>query len=199
MIATQEPTTVCSPPRQVIKPKTVPLQSAEPKPRRCVRLSNLPLETPRAPQEVTPSPGPIPQAPVPAPKKEMIAPDKQAEAIDRTLVPAMLATALGMDHIFDAQGYRAYLDKIHRDFGSPTDPAEKMMVDQLVMAHFCAGRLLGDAGQAQRTDAVHLLSSAGARLLCEFRMTALALRSYRAGQQKPRTRDPVEGGTMTPN
>src|SRR5262249_13198001 len=102
--------------------------------------------------------------------------------------PSMLASALGMDRYFDATGYRAYLDQIRRDAGSPTDPVEIMLLEQLVLAHLRAAQLQANAGQAEGLEAARLYNGAAARLLAEFRLTALALKAYRdrgSGQTGP--------------
>jgi hypothetical protein len=99
--------------------------------------------------------------------------------MDKSLMPSMLATALGMDHHFTAAGYRAFLDRVRKDAGNPTDPVEVMLLEQLVMAHYRAAQLQASAGQAQGLEAVRLYNAAAARLLAEFRLTALALKEYR--------------------
>ena len=105
--------------------------------------------------------------------------DRQASVMDRALLPSMLASALDMDRYFDAAGYRAYLDRIHQNAGSPVDPVEVMLLEQLVLAHFRAAQLQANAGQAEGLEAIRLYNGAAARLLAEFRLTALALKAYR--------------------
>ena len=53
-----------------------------------------------------------------------------------------------------------------------------MMVQQLVLAHFRIAQLHAAAGQAQALEGIKILNSAAARMLGEFRRTALALRLY---------------------
>lgn len=131
-------------------------------------------------------------APPPSPKIATLPAEQQADAIDRTLVPSMLATAMGMDEYFTVKGFRAYLDKIRKEAGDPTDPIEVMLLEQLVVAHLRAAQLQGDAGQAQGLEATRTLNNAAARLLGEFRQTALALQSYRAGRRLPETKCAAE-------
>jgi hypothetical protein len=115
----------------------------------------------------------------------------EAEIIRKAVVPASLATAIRIDQV-GPNGYRAYLDLLMKEAGNPTDPIEVMMLEQLVMAHLRIAQLHGSAGQAQGIEAVKILCSAAARLLGEFRRTALAIRAYREGvpgdrsQKKPR-------------
>ena len=90
-----------------------------------------------------------------------------------------MATALGYDSLFDARGYRAFLDALMADGGRPADPVEKMMLEQLALAHFRVGQLHAAAGGGQGAEAQKLLNGAAARMLGEFRRTALALAAYR--------------------
>jgi hypothetical protein len=122
--------------------------------------------------------------------------ERQAVVMDRSLLPAMLASALRLDHHFDAAGYRVYLDRIRQDAGNPTDPVEVMLLEQLVLAHLRAAQLQANAGQAEGVEAVRLLNAAAARLLAEFRLTALALKAYR--EPGPAyARGAVPGGPQT--
>src|SRR4051794_17121498 len=104
----------------------------------------------------------------------------QADVLGNAVMPAMMATALNLAQV-GASGYRAYLDRLLADAGSPSDPIEIMLLEQLAIAHFRIAQLHGSAGQAQGIEAQKLLCAAAARLLGEFRRTALAIRVYRTG------------------
>jgi hypothetical protein len=54
-----------------------------------------------------------------------------------------------------------------------------MMLEQLLPAHLRCAQFQANAGQAQSLQAVQLYNAAAARLLAEFRLTALALKAYR--------------------
>lgn len=73
-----------------------------------------------------------------------------------------------------------YLDKLLEEAGSPNDPVERMLVEQLALAHHNLGRLYLQAAQAATTEEAEVFNTAAARLLAEFRRLALALREYRA-------------------
>src|SRR5262249_25958701 len=107
--------------------------------------------------------------------------------------PSMLASALRLDHHFNAAGYRAFFDKVRRDAGSPTDPVEVMLLEQLVLAHLRAAQLQANAGQAEGLEAIRLYNAAAARLLAEFRLTVLTLKAYRE-PGSARGRGPEAGG-----
>jgi hypothetical protein len=120
---------------------------------------------------VAPAPAPPPAGPRPA--------QEQAVAIEQAMMPSVFASALGLDRYFDAAGYRAFLDKVRADAGNPTDPVEVMLLEQLVLAHFRSAQLQAQAGTAEGLEAVKIYNSAAARLLSEFRLTALSLAAYR--------------------
>jgi hypothetical protein len=103
----------------------------------------------------------------------------QAEVLRETLFPAMMAEAIGYDNLFGSAAYKTFLDRFIKDAGSPTDPVETMLLQQLAVAHFRIGQLHIGASHAQGTEAMKLYTAAASRLLGEFRRTALALRAYR--------------------
>jgi hypothetical protein len=103
--------------------------------------------------------------------------------------PALMATALNLDTYFDVAAYRVYLARVIADLGRPVDPVERMLVEQICLAHFRVAQLHGAAGQAAGLEAAKLLNSAAARMHGELRRTALAFMAYRtapAGQEKSR-------------
>lgn len=103
-----------------------------------------------------------------------------------SLFPALVADALGYDNLFDSAAYKVYLERLLDDAGNPGDPVERMMLEQLALAHFRIGQLQVSAGKSKGTEATKLYNSAASRLLGEFRRTALALRAYRTRQPEAR-------------
>src|SRR5262245_60211084 len=104
---------------------------------------------------------------------------RQAEALRQAIFPSCMAVALGLDGQVGPSGYRAYLAQLLKDTGDPTDPIEHMLTEQLALAHFRIAQLHADAGQARGVEAAKIYNSLAARMLGEFRRTALALRVYR--------------------
>src|SRR5438309_69657 len=96
---------------------------------------------------------------------------EQGERIRERVVPACLATALGMDNQFDLNGYRAYLLQVVNDIG-PTDPIERMMCEQLAFAHLRIAQLHALGGPTASIEATKILTAATSRLLSEFRRLA---------------------------
>lgn len=105
----------------------------------------------------------------------------QAETIRKALFPSLMAAALGLDKLFASPAYKLFLEQLIRDAGKPTDPVEVMILEQLALAHFRLGQLHGSAGRAGKAEVAKIYNAAAARLLGEFRRTALALRTYRTG------------------
>jgi hypothetical protein len=104
----------------------------------------------------------------------------QADALRTAVVPGFMATALSLEKLFDPEAYRLYLQQLIKDAGSPSDPIEKMLLEQLALAHFRIADLQAHGGVAKGLEAIKLLNTMAARMLGEFRRTALALQAYRS-------------------
>ena len=104
----------------------------------------------------------------------------QAAVLRDGVFPVLMGTALGLDKCFEAGAYKTYLTDVMRDLGDPTDPVERMLVEQLCLVHFRVGQLHGAAGQATGLEAMKLLNTVTARMLGEMRRTALSLKAYRS-------------------
>lgn len=103
----------------------------------------------------------------------------QAEVLREGAFSALMATALNMDKYFDTGAYRVYVAGVMRDLGDPQDPIERMLIEQLCLAHFRVAQLHAGAGQANGLEATKLLNTVAARMLGEMRRTALSLKAYR--------------------
>ncbi|VTT99523.1 unnamed protein product [Gemmataceae bacterium] len=101
------------------------------------------------------------------------------EVLREGLFATFMATALNLDKFFDARAYRIYLANVLRDLGDPKDPIERMLIEQLCLAHFRVAQLHGAAGQANGLEGTKLLNTVTARMLGEMRRTALSLKAYR--------------------
>ncbi len=138
------------------------------------------------PPAASPATPPPPAAPVPPPGGLDAARHaaaqrsaSHAEALKEGVFPAIMAAALGLGPAFDAAAYKAYLAGVLRGLGDPEDPVERMLAEQLCLAHFRAAQLHAGAGNASGLEATKLLNAAAARMLGEFRRTALCLKAYR--------------------
>ena len=140
-----------------------------------------------------------PAAPGPTASKEIAASDPQSTppAIDppkqrdrgaallaQFVIPGALADLVGLNDI-PLLAAKDYLEGVRREAGNPSDPVERMLIEQLALAHFRLGKLQVQATEATSPQHIRVLNAAAARLLGEFRRLALAIRAYRqpAGQK----------------
>jgi hypothetical protein len=80
---------------------------------------------------------------------------------------------------FDVLTWKAYLDRYLQAAGDPADPVERILLEQLALAHHALGRLHVRAGSREGVEETQAYLAAIARLLAEVRRTALALKAYR--------------------
>lgn len=118
-------------------------------------------------------------APTKAAESTQHEPARQAAIVKHALFPSQMATAIGLRDLFDASGYRAFLDQLVRDAGNPSDPLQVMLLQQMAMAHFRIGDLHGLAAKADDPKAVEAFNNAAGRLMAEFRRSMIALAGYR--------------------
>ena len=82
--------------------------------------------------------------------------------------------------------YDACIEGTLKAAGDPSDPIERMLVDQIVMAHHGIGRLTVRAASATTEEAA-VFEAAAVRLLAEFRRCVLTLKKYRQPYVHPVT------------
>jgi len=92
-------------------------------------------------------------------------------AVNRSLAPNI-----------EPQVFQVYRDKLLHDAGSPTDPLEVMLIEQLALAHFNIGRLHMKSCCVENPKLVIAYADSATRLLGEFRRCTLALEDFRAKQ-----------------
>ena len=142
-----------------------------------------PAGSPPASTDVGPEPG---VGEPPPERTEVIAADEQHAGHLRQTVPSifMFASLSQAFKIIDQRAYKIYRDDLLADCGNPTDPIEVMIIEQLALAHFGVGLLSCKAANAGKVEAVGVYSGAAARLMGEFRRSALALQAYRAASRQ---------------
>ncbi len=128
-----------------------------------------------------------------------LTPEQKAENLQNLSGAVFLFGAAGKLYGsgIDIPAFKAYLDTFLKDAGSPTDPVERMLLEQLALAHHSIGRLHFRAGITENLDATTACHAAAARLQAEFRRTALALHEYREKtgkkQANPEPRQTAKG------
>lgn len=91
---------------------------------------------------------------------------------------AGVSSTIGTDRK-DLEAFQLYVQQLKRDAGNPADPAEQMLIEQLALAHHNIARLSNRASTAKTLDESKVVEAAMARLLGEFRRTAMALKEFR--------------------
>jgi hypothetical protein len=122
---------------------------------------------------------PPPQPPLPAEQQAAILRDGAAAAYLYGATAAVLGRGVSLP------GCQLYLGDLMREAGSPADPVEQMLLEQLALAHHAIGQLHVRAGASQTAEAAEAYAGAAARLLAEFRRTSLALKAYRNSPPRP--------------
>jgi hypothetical protein len=92
----------------------------------------------------------------------------------------MYASMNGVFRGADALAFKKYRDTLIAVCGSPHDPVEVMLIEQLALAHLNTGRLHFRAANAESLDGARVYGGLAVLLQGELRRTALALKQYRA-------------------
>jgi hypothetical protein len=77
------------------------------------------------------------------------------------------------------QAFAEYMQQLLAEAGNPRDPIERMLIEQIALAHHNIGRLYSRAASAQHLDQAKAYYAASVRLLAEFRRSVLAWKKYR--------------------
>jgi hypothetical protein len=102
-----------------------------------------------------------------------------------TVVPLFLSANLSRPlPQIDTAAYQIYRDRLLADCGSPSDPIEVMIIEQLALAHINTGLLHCRAANSGSVEGASVYLGAAARLMAEFRRSALALQAYRAAARQ---------------
>jgi len=164
-------------------------------------LLTLPADSQRSPvpqQPVAPGNAEQPSKPVTSqPKRETPAPgnsekpppqvtEEQVEEAHAQNLKQKAAGAHLYASVSDSLGsstppnaYLKHMQNTLREAGAPRDPVERMLIEQITLAHHNIGRLHSSAAAAKTVDEAKVYNAAAAKLLGEFRRTALALKQYR--------------------
>ena len=80
------------------------------------------------------------------------------------------------------EAFKQYRDILLEDAGSPSDPLEIMLIEQLALAHFSIGRLQVKSCSMEVPKLATAYADSATRLLGEFRRCTLALEDFRSKQ-----------------
>jgi hypothetical protein len=130
----------------------------------------------------------VAQGPEAAQRADQERRSQQARTIREGLFPSLVATAIGHAKFFESSAYKVFLDQFVNDAAESPDPIERLLIEQLALAHFRIGDLhCSAAASGEGIDAVKVYASAASRLLGEFRRSVLALKAYRLRPTKLRS------------
>ncbi len=103
-----------------------------------------------------------------------------------------------MGHFFRSIGpdaYKLYLLQVLKDAGDPSDPIERMLIEQICLAHHNIGRLHVKAAGAEGLDEARIYLGSAALITGEFRRTVATLKGYREpSKATPGKAEPVRAG-----
>ena len=91
----------------------------------------------------------------------------------------MYMTTSGVFREVDCQAFKRYRDNLIARCGSPGDPIEVMLIEQLALAHLNIGRLHFRSATADGLEGARVYGALAIGLTGELRRTALALQDYR--------------------
>jgi hypothetical protein len=116
---------------------------------------------------------------------EILSPDEQLAGHLRDTVPSlfMFASMIQPFKQISEGAYKLFRERLLADCNA-SDPIEVMLVEQLALAHFNMGLLHCKAANARQVEAVGVYSGAAARLMAEFRRSALGLQAFRAASRQ---------------
>jgi hypothetical protein len=162
------------------------------------RLDEIPHAGLRPPASERPA-GPAAAGPGPAPAADPGPPPREVLEAEADRLASMAGGAFlyaTLEPFFrgalDKFSYAAFLQRLVARMG-PSDPLEAMLVEQLALAHHAMGRAHARASAADDPEAAKVYYSAAARLQGEYRLSLLALKSYRqAGPAAARAEEPAE-------
>lgn len=105
--------------------------------------------------------------------------EREADIIQDAAFAASMASSISICDQVGAAGFKVYRDRLLEEAGNPTDPIERMMIEQLALAHHRIAQLHVQVEEAKSIEAAKAYAAAAARLTGEFRRLALAIRQYR--------------------
>jgi hypothetical protein len=103
----------------------------------------------------------------------------KANIIRDVAFPAAMAGAIPVAKDVGTAAFKVYRDGLLREAGSPTDPVEVMLIEQLALAHHRIAQLHVQAEQAKGVEESKVYTMAAVRLTGELRRLALTLSQYR--------------------
>jgi hypothetical protein len=146
----------------------------------------MPPEAPAASSARDPGPQPTPSLTDPATVAGL---HRQSMVLANVFFPAQVITALSLGEQATVTAVRLFLAQFREEAGGPRDAVEKVLLDQLIVAHLKIGELYALGAETAKLEFKQLYSNAAARLLGTVCQLVSTLASYRSSR-RPRRRRP---------
>jgi len=105
--------------------------------------------------------------------------ESEADIIEHAVFAASMASSITVGNDVSASGFKVYLDRLLEQAGNPTDPLERIMLQEVALAHYRIAQLHAKAAEARTVDAAKQYSVVAIRLTGELRRMFLAIKQYR--------------------
>ncbi|MEI7687159.1 MAG: hypothetical protein WCL32_19245, partial [Planctomycetota bacterium] len=105
---------------------------------------------------------------------------RESAILGNAVFPISILHALRLDGDITLTAARIFLAQFRHDAGEPADAIEKLLVDQLALAHLRVGQLHADVEATSQVEFKKLYLVAAVRLLGEISKTVNSLIAYRA-------------------
>jgi hypothetical protein len=115
--------------------------------------------------------------------------NRQAMVLTNVFFPSQVVSALALDDQVTVTAVRLFLGQFREEAGGPRDAVEKVLLDQLIVAHLKIGELYALGAETTKLEFKQLYSNAASRLIAAVCQLVSALVSYRSSA-RPRHRRP---------
>lgn len=103
----------------------------------------------------------------------------RAKQIELVMTPVCLAS-IAVSKRWSLNDWFEYCQQVLADLGTPSDPLERMLIEQFILAQQSLNRMHVAAAKPESPEQADCLFSAIPRLLAELHRLALAIKEYRA-------------------
>ena len=110
---------------------------------------------------------------------------QQARLVRDCVLPGLMSLAISPKGQIEGLVAKGYRDELHREMGDPTDPLERMLIEQAAVGNVMVMQLHALAAQSGNAVEAGIFVAAAARLMAELRRMILAVRQYRTPLSPP--------------
>ena len=110
---------------------------------------------------------------------------QQARLVRDCVLPGLMSLAISPKGQIEGLVAKGYRDELLREMGDPTDPLERMLIEQAAVGNVMVMQLHALAAQSGNAVEAGIFVAAAARLMAELRRMILAVREYRSPPSRP--------------